>query len=395
MSKRDSESDQAHQAVSTPSLLFQSHSLRSHTRHTNSRSMPNLAAPKPPGRFGKVGDTVSLAGKHAVSSGWAISTLQGYSSGLSKFIEFKEKTRGGFVEAEPISDEDLYDFIAWAGKTKVELKNGPDRQISLVTIKKYLDGIRAWHIVRHTKRPSTDPEVIKLLLGATERNEEEAELVTKKKPVMIRELFKLLRNTYGKSPEHDLAAAVAIVAFWGMARLGELLRDSAEVGALLRHHVELGEREGKKFVKLHLRKAKTAKRGEIQVIHLQQQFNVLDPVNAIMRLLKSNPKPDRDDLLFAVPGHGGMKAMKKSRFTKILEESWGKSSVGTWSGHSFRVGGTSIRYNLGTNMKYIAKQGRWKSLTYLRYLKAYTEEETADTIAFLSAIEDPSVAELI
>lgn len=187
-------------------------------------------------------------------------------------------------------------------------------------------------------------------------------------------------------------ASTAIVAFWGMARLGELLRESAADGAILRHHVTFGERDGERFVELHLRKAKTARKGEIQIIRLQRQHNVLDPVAAIERLMRSNTRSDRDDLLFATPAGGRMAAMKKSRFIKLTEEIWGRASLGTWSGHSFRVGGASIRFNLGTSMKRIAKQGRWKSLTYLRYLKAYSEEDTRDTIRFLQAIEDRSLA---
>lgn len=176
-----------------------------------------------------------------------------------------------------------------------------------------------------------------------------------------------------------------------MARLGELLRNSAADGAILRHHVKFSEEDGVRFVNLHLRKAKTAKTGEIQVIRLQQQFNVLDLVAAMERLMKSNKHSDRDDLVFATPGRGSMTAMKKPRFIKLAEEIWGEASLGTWSGHSFRIGGASIRFNLGTSMKQIAKQGRWKSLTYLRYLKAYTEEDTRDTIWFLQAIEDRSL----
>jgi hypothetical protein len=170
------------------------------------------------------------------------------------------------------------------------------------------------------------------------------------------------------------------------------MRGSQTEGALLRRHVEFGEKDGSRFVKLHLRKAKTAKAGEVQSIHLQQQFNVLDPVEAVERIMMANEGADRDDLLFAIKGPGGMRAMSKSRFMKLAEESWGRASLGTWSGHSFRVGGASIRYNLGTPMSKIAKQGRWKSLTYLRYLKAYSREETDDTIEFLRSLDERMTA---
>lgn len=306
-------------------------------------------------------------------------------------MEFKTKTKGRFNENERVTDEEIYDFIAWAGETLVEVENGPARKISAATIKNYLNGIRAWQVIKHRTPPTANQDVVKLLLDATKNNEETKALVTEKQPVMINQLFALVQHAHGKSAEHDLVATTAIVAFWGMARLGELLRESAGTGALLRRHVEFGERDGEAFVKLHLRKAKTAKAGEVQVIHLQRQYSVLDPVSAIERLMKSNKKADRDDLLFATSKGSKMTPMKKARFISIAEECWGKASLGTWSGHSFRVGGASIRFNLGTPVKKIARQGRWKSLTYLRYFKAYTDEEKAMTIRFLEAIEDRNV----
>lgn len=348
--------------------------------------------PRLPGHFEAARAGATLAGQHAASGTWMGSTLKGYSSGMAKFIEFKEKTAGGFNADAPIKDDDIYDFIAWAGKSQVQKDNGPNREIASGTIKNYLNGIRAWHVIKHRRVPSASTEVVGMLLNATERMEEQKSLETMKQPVMVHQLFDLVRYCHKRSPEHDLVASTAIVAFWGMARLGELLRDSAGDGALLRHHVEFGESDGERFVQLHLRKAKTARKGEIQIIHLRRQHNILDPVAAMERLMRSNTRSDRDDLVFAVPRGGRMVALKKARFLKLAEEIWGTASIGTWSGHSFRVGGASLRFNLGTSMKRIARQGRWKSLTYLRYLKAYTEDDIKYTIEFLRAIEDRSLA---
>lgn len=346
---------------------------------------PNQTLPK---HFEIARNATTLAGKHAATSGWMDKTLKGYSSGVSKFIEFKEKTSGAFNEDQPVSDEDIYEFIAWAGQSRIKRADGPDRVISSVTIKKYLDGIRAWNMVRHMKKPSADADMVAVLIRATKRNEEEKTLITNKQPIMIRELYKLFKGTYGKSDELNVVGSVALIAFWGMARLGVLLRSKPADGALLRRHIEFGEKDGKRYAKLHLRKAKTAKAEEVQIIHLQEQFNVLDPVAALERVLALNNSADRDDLIFATPSSKGMKALTKPRFMKLAGEIWGKAGLESWSGHSFRVGGASIRFNLGTPVKRIALQGRWKSLTYLRYFKAYSEEEKKDTITFLETIDE-------
>lgn len=120
---------------------------------------------------------------------------------MAKFIEFKEKTAGGFDENAMIEDEDVYEFIVWAGESKVEVENGPDRVVTSTTIKKYLDGIRAWHMVKHTARPTADREVVSLMLSATKRNEEEKALLTNKKPIMISQLFEFFKHAQGKTPE--------------------------------------------------------------------------------------------------------------------------------------------------------------------------------------------------
>lgn len=341
-----------------------------------------------PKHFRDAAQGASLAGRHAASGSWAKSTLAGYSAGMSKFIEFKTKTSAGFNADEPVSDADIYDFIAWAGESAVEVTNGPRRPVGSTTIKKYLDGIRAWNIVRHTAIPTAHPAVVKTLLSASKRREEEKELVTIKNPIMIRQLFKLLDDTYQGSETERLTGTVGLVAFWGMARLGELLRTTVEDGAILRRHVEFGSKRGTPFVKLHLRKAKTAAPGEIQVIHLQQQTNVLDPVAAVKRWMARQPDQSPDGFLFATRERGEIRPLTKTRFVNAVEKIWGASSVGTWSGHSFRVGGASLRFNLGTSMEKIARQGRWSSLTYLRYLKAYSQEDVEDTEQFLLAIHD-------
>lgn len=47
-----------------------------------------------------------------------------------------------------------------------------------------------------------------------------------KNPVLVEHLFMLLTKLSGGNLEEQVAYAVALVAFWGMARLGELLKTS-------------------------------------------------------------------------------------------------------------------------------------------------------------------------
>ncbi|EGG13194.1 uncharacterized protein MELLADRAFT_86766 [Melampsora larici-populina 98AG31] len=161
-----------------------------------------------PGHFQNAAQGASRAGRHAASGSWAKTTLAGYSAGMSKFIEFKNKTSSGFDANNPISDNDIHDFIAWAGETGEGVLDKPTRPVGSVTIKKYLDGIRAWNIVRHTTVPTAHPAIVKTLLAASKRREEEKELVTVKNPIMIRQLFRLWEATYNGSETELLVGTV-------------------------------------------------------------------------------------------------------------------------------------------------------------------------------------------
>jgi hypothetical protein len=76
----------------------------------------------------------------------------------------------------------------------------------------------------------------------------------------------------------------------------------------------------------------------------------------------------------------------KRKFISYVEKIWGKALLEEWSGHSFRVGGASLRANLGSTEKTIKKVGRWKSESFQRYIKKFSEEEINATKLFLDTI---------
>lgn len=109
-----------------------------------------------PGHFGKALEIASAPGAHMATSSRAKTTLKGYSSGLSKFIEYIESTGKEFDERLRIKRNDVYGFITWAGRSGVEVGIPPKRKIASKTIDKYIDGIQAWHLVRHQHKETGD-----------------------------------------------------------------------------------------------------------------------------------------------------------------------------------------------------------------------------------------------
>lgn len=196
-------------------------------------------------------------------------------------------------------------------------------------------------------------------------------------------LFNLIKEKHNDSPEHNMVITLALCAFWGMARLGEFIQATYEEGAITRNDISFGTNPSGRYIRLHLRKAKTAPPGEIQIIHLQSQPSVLDPVAAVERLLLANKGSNSDSLLF----HTKNSPVSKKLVIKILELVWGPSSLDKWTGHSFRVGGASLQHNLVAPIDVIKSLGRWESVAYLKYIREYSAKTLKETVKILQAID--------
>lgn len=134
-------------------------------------------------------------------------------------------------------------------------------------------------------------------------------------------------------------------------------------------------------VTLAIRGTKTAKAGVSQFVLLNAQPNVLCPVRAVKRRLLSMKSPC--DALFA---HGDNKRVNltRSRVVTLCTKVWvGQGWLGL-SGHSFRVGGASLRAALGVSHEDITQLGRWTSDCYKLYLRVYSPEVKARTLLLLA-----------
>ncbi|KAH9818847.1 hypothetical protein DFH28DRAFT_826979, partial [Melampsora americana] len=209
---------------------------------------------------------------HLVKGAWAPKTLKGYSSAVQKFKAYIESTGRVFNNDEPMKTEDVYGFIVWAGPSEVAKGSGPERELKSKTIAKYLAGLRAWHMAKHHEEPNLDKQMVDWLLKSTERLEEKkvlTEETTKeieKKPITVMKLFEMVAKLHNQSSEHDLAIVVALVAFWGMMRLGEALKETVEEGGLKVGDLTFENGKRGRIAVLKVWKAKTAKPGVPQIV---------------------------------------------------------------------------------------------------------------------------------
>jgi hypothetical protein len=170
---------------------------------------------------------------------------------------------------------------------------------------------------------------------------------------------------------------MASCSFFGMMRFGEVSVASRSTfsGAkhLKRSDVFLGsDLDRKCYARLDLPSAKTAKPGEIQSVYLTAQGD-LCPLEALANLARVVPAGPNDPLFSWRDKPGDVRPMVKTKALLRINTILGAWGWGTAFGHSFRIGGASFYLAQGVNPEIVRLAGRWKSLAYEAYIRAFEQ----------------------
>jgi hypothetical protein len=162
-----------------------------------------------------------------------------------------------------------------------------------------------------------------------------------------------------------------------MMRFGEVAVASRNTfsGAkhLKRSDVFLGlDLDEKHYARLDLPSAKTAKPGEIQSVYLTAQGD-LCPLEALANLARVVPAGPNDPLFSWRDKLGNIRPMVKAKALLRINTILGAWGWGTAFGHSFRIGGASFYLAQGVNPEIVRLAGRWKSLAYEAYIRAFEQ----------------------
>lgn len=312
---------------------------------------------------------------------WGDGTLKRYNLGAVELYRFAKMKGINKESLLPISPYLVKQFVVWASKKDVE-RAKEDESVKSSTLKAYLAGIKVWHMFHNKPYPHQVNESVKTLLGATRMTEARMNKVESKRPPVLVSDLVILLEVLPEQGEIGLAIlTVARVAFWGTARLGELISDNSNK-RLPRWAKD------KSYVNIKILNVKTAKPGEIQSIHLQRQASVLDPVSILEAWFAYRPRKPSDEI-FTVQVDGRKKRLGKQSTINHLQAVWndrrpkGKRML---HGHSFRIGGASLRWNLGLDREEVKKCGRWALDAYLVYLRKFSDRELAKTIKLLQEL---------
>lgn len=329
---------------------------------------------------GSVESTPSQLQLHMLR-GWRESTLLSYNAAVKKFMKFVKEEKS-LPWSLPACPNDIYNFCFWAGRTEL----GPTaNDISSNSVQKYLYGVQAWHTYHDLPYPHIAEHKVKVLLRACGRQD----ALTPPKPLksaMKLEHLMLLYHTWINGTEEDLAALdCCIVAFWGMIRLAEVTYAQRAgtpfwLNSVLYQDVVKSSTTSTS-VSLHVRGTKTAKAGVAQQVLLNAQPNCLCPVEAVKRRLSRMTNPT--EALFSYVDIQRVNLTRSSLVNKCAKVWVTHGHLGL-SGHSFRVGGASLRAALGVSHEQIKQLGRWTSDCYKLYLRDYSAEELSQTLKLIS-----------
>ncbi|EHS63991.1 uncharacterized protein PGTG_21922 [Puccinia graminis f. sp. tritici CRL 75-36-700-3] len=314
-----------------------------------------------------------------VLNGWSRSTLKSYNSAVRKFLAFK-RSQGHPIFLLPATEDDIYNFCYWAGKKDID---GGESGVLAVTLKKYLQGLKAWHIFHDSPYPIISEKKAALLLKSSLKVEASTPRKEPKNPVLIRHMVCLANDLSSGDLEDAAILDLALVAFWGLARLGELTTDqTSPQRKILPSYVSIHPTGSS--VTVELKVSKTALPGESQFLQLKGMLNILCPVRALTRRLATC---GRNDHVFSYRKDGCHVTLSKYFVKKRLTECWTAHSFHGLSGHSFRVGGASFQNALGIPPTQICRAGRWASASYKLYIRLYSEEDLTESLQLLSRLD--------
>jgi hypothetical protein len=214
---------------------------------------------------------------------------------------------------------------------------------------------------------------VKVLLRSSAKADALVPLKGKKGAIHLKHMVHLAVSLASGGPKAGAIFDLALVAFWGMARLGKLTspfpRGKLDPRTLVFLSDVAWENSGDEaFAVLTLRDAKTCKPGKTQLIKLRPLTNLLCPIEAVKRRLAVCREIKSPTLFSHAEPNGEITHLTKDTVNRGLHLVWEQGGYQNLTGHFLRVGGASMRYAMGVKTKEICKIGRWTSTCYKLYI---------------------------
>ncbi|THH17762.1 hypothetical protein EUX98_g9066 [Antrodiella citrinella] len=296
---------------------------------------------------------------------WASSTRETYGSGILAFHVFCDRYAIPETQRAPASTEIVMSFVAtlagfYAGST----------------IRNYYSAVRAWHIL-HRFPWTPDQTALDAILKGSHALAPPSSSRPPRKPVSITALL-AIRESLDLSDGRDAAIwACAVCLFYGIARCGELTTPTLTSFSPQKHvriqNVSLQtDRNGLQVTAIFIPVTKSAPTGE--EIFFARQLDLSDPETALRHHFTIN-NPSDSEHLFAHTFKKTRRPLSKSVFLKRLQAFAHllDPSATTFTGHSFRIGGTLEYLLRSIPFDVVKTMGRWASNAFQTYLRKHAQ----------------------
>ncbi|KAF8146978.1 hypothetical protein K438DRAFT_1990091 [Mycena galopus ATCC 62051] len=297
-------------------------------------------------------EKIRFAHEHA----WAESTAEKYSYGLEAFHKFCDAQSVLHAQRLPACEELLCGFAA---SRAGEIAGG--------TARGAIAAVKAWHIINGAQwqggiQLRYTLKGVENLTPANSRQDQ--------RPPVTKHMIDILQRDLDISKPKDAAVfAAACCAFWGQIRLGEILSDTQSkykagrtplVANLGVATTSAGSRP------LHLPWTKT-KGAKGDTSFLCKQNAPSDPINATNNHIAINVLPADASLFSYRNDRGNLICLSRKKFLECCNEVWSAQGIPSFTGHSFRIGGTTELLLAGVNPDVVQAMGRWLSDAFLVY----------------------------
>ena len=286
----------------------------------------------------------------------AISTSfrKAYTTGFNQYVSFTAQIAAGPF---PLTQGKLELFVA-------SISN----KVSFTTIKVYLSGIQFYSSMYGFSEKISRMKRLSYVLRGTRRSR--VVYTNHREPIRFRHLsflynfFSLNFNRFDKR----MLRAATCVAFFGLFRSAEYTSPSS---TFWDPRVNLGIQDvqfaKKAGLNIRIKSSKTDPFKEGCTVELTRLSSKFCPVRLLTKYLEMRGFEEGPLFIYSDNSF-----LTRNRLSSILSHCFPNECLNT---HSFRIGGASSAAKLGIPSLLIKKLGRWKSDTFMRYIR-YEEVDT-------------------
>jgi len=213
---------------------------------------------------------------------------------------------------------------------------------------------------------------LELVLQAVDKRAPPSSRLDKRPPVSL-EMLELLAEHLDLTDNLDACVfMVACCAFYGQLRLGEILHTNQDVSTYKPKFNPLfsdlkppSTKRGSRI--LHVPYSKTLREKGDDVI-MARQAGPTDPITAVDNHASVNSLSPHDPFAsYWDPSKNKRLTLTKDKFLGRCNDIWKRNDIKRFTGHSFRIGGTTYFLISGVNPDAVKCFGRWLSNSFLDY----------------------------